>query len=109
MGDCGLTGRNYCRYLCAYAKRMVVVRSRQGSSKVTGLLRIAGKIRCKNIISVGLAIVVEIQISYAIGVAEPTSIKRENLCFTGQSVDPNAYRLVRVAFRICALRVDLKC
>lgn len=75
MGDCGLTGRKIIvdTYGGA-AKHGGGAFSGKDPSKVDRSAAYAGRYVAKNIVAAGLADRCEIQISYAIGVAEPTSI-----------------------------------
>ncbi|HMU67506.1 MAG TPA: methionine adenosyltransferase domain-containing protein, partial [Cellvibrionaceae bacterium] len=57
----------------------------------------AGRYVAKNIVAAGLADKCEIQVSYAIGVAEPTSISL-NTFGTGKIADAEIIKLVREHF-----------
>jgi len=75
MGDCGLTGRKIV--VDTYggsARHGGGAFSGKDPSKVDRSAAYAGRYVAKNIVAAGLADVCEIQVSYAIGVAEPTSI-----------------------------------
>ena len=75
MGDCGLTGRKII--VDSYggkARHGGGAFSGKDPSKVDRSAAYAGRYVAKNIVAAGLADRCEIQISYAIGVAEPTSI-----------------------------------
>jgi len=75
VGDCGLTGRKIIvdTYGGA-AHHGGGAFSGKDPSKVDRSAAYAGRYVAKNIVAAGLADRCEIQISYAIGVAEPTSI-----------------------------------
>lgn len=78
VGDCGLTGRKII--VDTYggsARHGGGAFSGKDPSKVDRSAAYAGRYVAKNIVAAGLAERCEIQISYAIGVAEPTSITIE--------------------------------
>ena len=78
VGDCGLTGRKII--VDSYggmARHGGGAFSGKDPSKVDRSAAYAGRYVAKNIVAAGLADRCEIQISYAIGVAEPTSITIE--------------------------------
>ncbi|GAB4345961.1 MAG: methionine adenosyltransferase [Gammaproteobacteria bacterium] len=98
VGDCGLTGRK------------IIVDTYGGSahhgggafsgkdpSKVDRSAAYAARYVAKNIVAAGLAERCEIQLSYAIGVAEPTSIALETFG-TGKIADEKIEQLVREHF-----------
>jgi S-adenosylmethionine synthetase len=75
MGDCGVTGRKII--VDSYggmARHGGGAFSGKDPSKVDRSAAYAGRYVAKNIVAAGLAERCEIQISYAIGIAEPTSI-----------------------------------
>jgi S-adenosylmethionine synthetase len=75
MGDCGLTGRKII--VDTYggkARHGGGAFSGKDPSKVDRSAAYAGRYVAKNIVAAGLAQRCEIQVSYAIGVAQPTSI-----------------------------------
>ncbi len=75
MGDCGLTGRKIIvDTYGGMARHGGGAFSGKDPSKVDRSAAYAGRYVAKNIVAAGLADKCEIQISYAIGVAEPTSI-----------------------------------
>ncbi len=75
MGDCGLTGRKIIVDTYGGAARHGGgAFSGKDPSKVDRSAAYAGRYVAKNIVAAGLADRCEIQISYAIGIAEPTSI-----------------------------------
>ncbi|WP_306519067.1 methionine adenosyltransferase [Rheinheimera sp.] len=78
MGDCGLTGRKII--VDSYggmARHGGGAFSGKDPSKVDRSAAYAARYVAKNIVAAGLAERCEIQVSYAIGVAEPTSISLE--------------------------------
>ena len=78
VGDCGLTGRKIIVDTYGGAARHGGgAFSGKDPSKVDRSAAYAGRYVAKNIVAAGLADRCEIQISYAIGVAEPTSINIE--------------------------------
>ena len=78
MGDCGLTGRKIIVDTYGGAARHGGgAFSGKDSSKVDRSAAYAARYVAKNIVAAGLADRCEIQLSYAIGVAEPTSIMVE--------------------------------
>ena len=75
MGDCGLTGRKIIvDTYGGMARHGGGAFSGKDPSKVDRSAAYAGRYVAKNIVAAGLAKRCEIQVSYAIGVAEPTSI-----------------------------------
>ncbi|MGD2075692.1 MAG: methionine adenosyltransferase [Gammaproteobacteria bacterium] len=75
MGDCGLTGRKIIvDTYGGMARHGGGAFSGKDPSKVDRSATYAGRYVAKNIVAAGLAERCEIQVSYAIGVAEPTSI-----------------------------------
>jgi S-adenosylmethionine synthetase len=75
MGDCGLTGRKIIvDTYGGMARHGGGAFSGKDPSKVDRSAAYAGRYVAKNIVAAGLAHRCEIQVSYAIGVAEPTSI-----------------------------------
>ena len=98
VGDCGLTGRK------------IIVDTYGGSahhgggafsgkdpSKVDRSAAYAGRYVAKNIVAAGLAKRCEIQVSYAIGVAEPTSVM-VNTFGTGTIPDEEIVKRVQAVF-----------
>ena len=78
VGDCGLTGRKIIVDTYGGAARHGGgAFSGKDPSKVDRSAAYAGRYVAKNIVAAGLAERCEIQVSYAIGVAEPTSISIE--------------------------------
>jgi S-adenosylmethionine synthetase len=78
VGDCGLTGRKIIvDTYGGMARHGGGAFSGKDPSKVDRSAAYAGRYVAKNIVAAGLADRCEVQISYAIGVAEPTSISIE--------------------------------
>lgn len=78
VGDCGLTGRKIIvDTYGGMARHGGGAFSGKDPSKVDRSAAYAGRYVAKNIVAAGLADKCEIQVSYAIGVAEPTSISIE--------------------------------
>lgn len=78
MGDCGLTGRKIIVDTYGGAARHGGgAFSGKDLSKVDRSAAYAARYVAKNIVAAGLAVRCEIQLSYAIGVADPTSIMVE--------------------------------
>jgi len=97
-GDCGLTGRKIIvDTYGGFARHGGGAFSGKDPSKVDRSATYAGRYVAKNIVAAGLAERCEIQISYAIGVAEPTSIT-VNTFGTGAISDEAITRLVREHF-----------
>ncbi|MGA7978815.1 MAG: methionine adenosyltransferase [Chromatiaceae bacterium] len=98
VGDCGLTGRKII--VDTYggsARHGGGAFSGKDPSKVDRSAAYAGRYVAKNIVAAGLAERCEIQISYAIGVAEPTSITIETFG-TGKIPEDRIAALVREHF-----------
>ena len=98
MGDCGLTGR----------KIIVDTYGGQGShgggcfsgkdpSKVDRSASYMGRHIAKNLVAAGLAKKCEVQVAYAIGVAEPVSVLIDFLN-TGKISEEEAVKIVRDVF-----------
>lgn len=98
MGDCGLTGRKIIvDTYGGMARHGGGAFSGKDPSKVDRSAAYAGRYVAKNIVAAGLADRCEIQVSYAIGVAEPTSISI-NTYGTGKISDEKIIELVREHF-----------
>ena len=98
VGDCGLTGRKIIvDTYGGMARHGGGAFSGKDPSKVDRSAAYAGRYVAKNIVAAGLADRCEIQISYAIGVAEPTSISI-NTFGTGKRSDTEIAALVREHF-----------
>ncbi|WP_288678002.1 methionine adenosyltransferase [Aggregatibacter segnis] len=98
MGDCGLTGRKIIVDTYGGAARHGGgAFSGKDPSKVDRSAAYAARYVAKNIVAAGLADRCEIQLSYAIGVAEPTSIMIETFG-TGKVANELLVSLVREFF-----------
>ena len=98
VGDCGLTGRKIIvDTYGGMARHGGGAFSGKDPSKVDRSAAYAGRYVAKNIVAAGLADRCEIQISYAIGVAEPTSISI-NTFGTGKLPDEKIEDLVAEHF-----------
>jgi S-adenosylmethionine synthetase len=98
MGDCGLTGRKIIvDTYGGMARHGGGAFSGKDPSKVDRSAAYAGRYVAKNIVAAGLAKRCEIQVSYAIGVAEPTSINVDTFG-TGVISDLALTSLVREHF-----------
>jgi S-adenosylmethionine synthetase len=98
MGDCGLTGRKIIvDTYGGMAHHGGGAFSGKDPSKVDRSAAYAGRYVAKNIVAAGLAERCEIQISYAIGVTEPTSIS-VNSFGTGKLTDDEIALLIRENF-----------
>jgi S-adenosylmethionine synthetase len=98
VGDCGLTGRKII--VDSYggmARHGGGAFSGKDPSKVDRSAAYAGRYVAKNLVAAGIADRLEIQVSYAIGVAEPTSIS-VNTFGTGKLPDAEIVKLVREHF-----------
>ena len=97
-GDCGLTGRKIIvDTYGGMARHGGGAFSGKDPSKVDRAAAYASRYVAKNIVAAGLAARCEIQVSYAIGVAEPTSISVETFG-TGQVADDRIEQLIREHF-----------
>ena len=98
VGDCGLTGRKIIvDTYGGMARHGGGAFSGKDPSKVDRSAAYAGRYVAKNIVAAGLADKCEIQVSYAIGVAEPTSISIQTFG-TGKIDDNRIVELVREHF-----------
>ena len=98
VGDCGLTGRKIIvDTYGGMARHGGGAFSGKDPSKVDRSAAYAGRYVAKNIVAAGLADRCEIQVSYAIGVAQPTSIS-VNTFGTGKISDGKIVELVRENF-----------
>ncbi|MES9870811.1 MAG: methionine adenosyltransferase [Sedimenticola sp.] len=98
VGDCGLTGRKIIVDTYGGAARHGGgAFSGKDPSKVDRSAAYAGRYVAKNIVAAGLADRCEIQVSYAIGVAEPTSISIETFG-TAKVAEDKIAELVREHF-----------
>jgi S-adenosylmethionine synthetase len=97
-GDCGLTGRKIIvDTYGGMGRHGGGAFSGKDPSKVDRSAAYAGRYVAKNIVAAGLADRCEIQVSYAIGVAEPTSIMIDTFG-TGKIDDDKITALVREHF-----------
>ncbi|MFT4824108.1 MAG: S-adenosylmethionine synthetase [Halioglobus sp.] len=100
VGDCGLTGRKIIvDTYGGMARHGGGAFSGKDPSKVDRSAAYAGRYVAKNIVAAGLADRCEIQISYAIGVAEPTSISVQTFG-TGKISNEQISELVREHFEL---------
>ena len=98
VGDCGLTGRKIIvDTYGGMARHGGGAFSGKDPSKVDRSAAYAGRYVAKNIVAAGIADRCEIQVSYAIGVAEPTSIGI-NTFGTGKLSDARIIALIRKHF-----------
>lgn len=98
MGDCGLTGRKIIvDTYGGMARHGGGAFSGKDPSKVDRSAAYATRYVAKNIVAAGLAKRCEIQISYAIGVAEPTSISIETFG-TGKISEDKLVKLIKDHF-----------
>ena len=98
MGDCGLTGRKIIvDTYGGMARHGGGAFSGKDPSKVDRSAAYAARYVAKNIVAAGLADRCEIQVSYAIGVAEPTSISVETFG-TGKVAESVIDAIVRENF-----------
>jgi len=98
VGDCGLTGRKIIvDTYGGMARHGGGAFSGKDPSKVDRSAAYASRYVAKNIVAAGLAERCEIQVSYAIGVAEPTSISVDTFG-TGKLDDAQLVKLIREHF-----------
>ena len=102
VGDCGLTGRKIIvDTYGGMARHGGGAFSGKDPSKVDRSAAYAGRYVAKNIVAAGLADRCEIQVSYAIGVAEPTSVSI-NTFGTGKVSDDKLVALITEHFDLRA-------
>ena len=102
VGDCGLTGRKIIvDTYGGMARHGGGAFSGKDPSKVDRSAAYAGRYVAKNIVAADLADRCEIQVSYAIGVAEPTSIN-VNTFGTGNIEEQRIVELIREHFDLRA-------
>ncbi len=100
VGDCGLTGRKIIvDTYGGMARHGGGAFSGKDPSKVDRSAAYAGRYVAKNIVSAGLADKCEIQVSYAIGVSEPTSISI-NTFGTGKVSEEEISKIVSHNFEL---------
>ena len=98
VGDCGLTGRKIIvDTYGGWARHGGGAFSGKDPSKVDRSAAYAARYVAKNIVAAGLAARCEVQVSYAIGVAQPTSIMVTTFG-TGKISDAGLEKLVRKHF-----------
>lgn len=98
VGDCGLTGRKIIvDTYGGMARHGGGAFSGKDPSKVDRSAAYAGRYVAKNIVAAGLADRCEVQVSYAIGVAEPTSISAQTFG-TGKIDEARIVELIREHF-----------
>lgn len=98
MGDCGLTGRKIIvDTYGGMARHGGGAFSGKDPSKVDRSAAYAARYVAKNLVAAGVADRLELQVSYAIGVAEPTSISIETFG-TSQYSEETLIRIVREHF-----------
>jgi S-adenosylmethionine synthetase len=98
VGDCGLTGRKIIvDTYGGMARHGGGAFSGKDPSKVDRSAAYAGRYVAKNLVAAGLADKCEIQVSYAIGVAQPTSISVETFG-TGKIDNARIVELIRAHF-----------
>ena len=98
VGDCGLTGRKIIvDTYGGMARHGGGAFSGKDPSKVDRSAAYAGRYVAKNIVAAGLARRCEIQVSYAIGIAEPTSIS-VNTFGTGEISEIEIEKLIAENF-----------
>ena len=98
VGDCGLTGRKIIvDTYGGMARHGGGAFSGKDPSKVDRSAAYAGRYVAKNIVAAGLADKCEIQVSYAIGVAEPTSVSIDTFG-TNKISEDRIIELVRAHF-----------
>lgn len=100
FGDCGLTGRKIIvDTYGGMARHGGGAFSGKDPSKVDRSAAYAARYVAKNIVAAGIADRCEIQVSYAIGVAEPTSISVETFG-TGNISNERIVQLIREHFEL---------
>src|SRR5690554_3192626 len=98
VGDCGLTGRKIIvDTYGGMARHGGGAFSGKDPSKVDRSAAYMGRYVAKNVVAAGLADRCEIQVSYAIGVAEPTSVSI-NTFGTGKLSDIELANVIRAVF-----------
>ncbi len=100
VGDCGLTGRKIIvDTYGGMARHGGGAFSGKDPSKVDRSAAYAGRYVAKNVVAGGLAEKCEVQISYAIGVAKPTSISIQTFG-TGKIADEKIVELITEHFNL---------
>jgi S-adenosylmethionine synthetase len=97
-GDCGLTGRKIIvDTYGGWGRHGGGAFSGKDATKVDRSAAYMARHVAKNVVAAGLAAECEVQLAYAIGVAEPVSV-RVNTCGTGEVDDEKISELVREMF-----------
>lgn len=100
VGDCGLTGRKIIvDTYGGMARHGGGAFSGKDPSKVDRSAAYAARYVAKNVVAAGLAERCEVQVSYAIGVAEPTSINVETFG-TGKIDEQRIVQLIKAHFSL---------
>jgi S-adenosylmethionine synthetase len=100
VGDCGLTGRKIIvDTYGGMARHGGGAFSGKDPSKVDRSAAYAGRYVAKNVVAAGLADKCEVQVSYAIGVADPTSISIQTFG-TGKIADEKIAELISEHFNL---------
>jgi S-adenosylmethionine synthetase len=98
VGDCGLTGRKIIvDTYGGMARHGGGAFSGKDPSKVDRSAAYAGRYVAKNIVAAGLADKCEVQVAYAIGIAEPVSVHVETFG-TAKIEEPRIEELIRAHF-----------
>ncbi|MGD9592364.1 MAG: methionine adenosyltransferase, partial [Candidatus Berkiella sp.] len=98
IGDCGLTGRKIIvDTYGGMARHGGGAMSGKDASKVDRSAAYAARYVAKNIVKANLADKIEVQVSYAIGVAKPTSIAVDTFG-TGKIADEKIVKLIEAHF-----------
>ncbi len=100
MGDCGLTGRKIIvDTYGGYSRHGGGALSGKDATKVDRSACYMARYVAKNIVAAGLATKVEVQLAYAIGVAEPVSVMADTF---GTGTIPNSQitELIRANFKL---------
>jgi S-adenosylmethionine synthetase len=100
MGDCGLTGRKIIvDTYGGYSRHGGGALSGKDATKVDRSACYMARYLAKNIVAAGLATKVEVQLAYAIGVAEPVSVMADTF---GTGTIPNSQitELIRSNFKL---------
>jgi S-adenosylmethionine synthetase len=105
MGDAGLTGRKIIvDTYGGYSRHGGGALSGKDPTKVDRSACYMARYVAKNIVAAGLATKVEVQLAYAIGVAEPVSVMAETF---GTGVIPNAQitEIIRAFFKLTPMGI----
>ena len=100
MGDCGLTGRKIIvDTYGGYSRHGGGALSGKDATKVDRSACYMARYVAKNLVAAGLATKVEVQLAYAIGVAEPVSVMADTFG-TGTISDSQITELIRAFFKL---------